>query len=76
MKATLEYDLPEDSEAFNVASKATDLYLVLWELDQLLMYKVKHGEGLSEDVYKAYDLLREKIRDMLFEHGCSLDMMS
>ena len=76
MKAILEYNLPEDSEAFNVASKATDLYLVLWELDQILRDKVKYGEGLSDDVYKAYDLLRDKIRDMLFEHGCSLDMMS
>ena len=62
MKATLEYNLPEDQEAFNVASKGTDLYLVIWDLDQLLRDKVRYGEDISEDRKEGYDLIRDKLR--------------
>ena len=43
MKAILEFNLPEDEEQFNVASKGMDWALVVWDIDQLLRNKLKHG---------------------------------
>ena len=36
MKAILEFDLPDDSGEFRLASTASDLYNTLWEMDQWL----------------------------------------
>jgi len=36
MKAILEFELPEDKEEFDAASKGMDWAIVAWDLDQLL----------------------------------------
>ena len=43
MKAILEFNLPEEEEQFNVASKGMDWALIVWELDQNLRNKLKYG---------------------------------
>ena len=42
MKAILEFNLPEDKEAFEIASKAMDWSLVVWEIEQQLRRKLKY----------------------------------
>ena len=59
MKATIEFNLPEDEEQFNVASKGMDWALVVWDIDQLLRNKLKHGAP-THHVH-----LLEELRDTL-----------
>ena len=59
MKAILEFNLPEDEEQFNVASKGMDWALIVWELDQTLRYKLKYGAP-THHVH-----LLEELRDTL-----------
>ena len=59
MKAILEFNLPEDEEQFNVASKGMDWALVVWDIDQLLRNKLKHGAP-THHVH-----LLEELRDTL-----------
>lgn len=75
MEAILKFNLPEDSEEFAVASRAQDLYFVIYDLDQYLRSELKYKE-LDEVTYKAYENIRDKLYDILEYHGCSLDMMS
>jgi len=75
MKAILEFSLPEDKEQFEVASKASDLYFVLWDLDQYLRGKVKYND-LSENEYTIYESTRDKLYELLEEYNCSMDMLS
>lgn len=75
MEAVLKFNLPEDSEEFAVASKAQDLYFVIYDLDHYLRSELKYKE-LDEATYKAYENIRDKLYDILEYHGCSLDMMS
>ena len=59
MKAILEFNLPEEEEQFNVASKGMDWALIVWELDQTLRNKLKYGAP-THHVH-----LLEELRDTL-----------
>jgi hypothetical protein len=77
MKAILEFNLPEDSEEHQVAVKARDLYLALWDIDQWLRGKVKYSEGKEfEDPEDALDKTREQLREIMSGYGLNFEMMS
>ena len=42
MEAILKFNLPEDEEQFNVASKAMDWSLLAWDLDQMIRSLLKY----------------------------------
>ena len=44
MKAILEFDLPEDKEEFEVASKAMDWSILAWHIDQFIRNKIKYEQ--------------------------------
>ena len=61
MKATLEFNLPEDQAEHYCAIKGADMLNVLWELKAELRSMLKYGE-LPEQQYEIV----EKIQDFLF----------
>lgn len=62
MKATLEFNLPEETEDFETASNGWKFKSVLYELETFLRSKVKYEE-LKEGEYEVY----YKVRDHLWE---------
>lgn len=68
MKAILEFELPEDKENFNAASRGMDWALVVWDMDQIMHKKVKYEE-LSDDSRKTIEELRLTMSDMLINRG-------
>jgi hypothetical protein len=75
MKATLEFNLPEDEERFNVASKAVDLYLALLDIHNEIRSHWKYEEH-SEEVYNIVEKIHDEFFEILTDHGLSLEMMS
>ena len=75
MKATLEFNLPEDQEPFAVASNATGFYFTLYYLDQKLRSWLKYDHDF-EDVDTALDEIREKLWDYMAKNNVSFDMLS
>lgn len=63
MKAILEFNLPEDQESFNVASRALDWAFALRDLDQGLRNFLKYGHE-----FKSADDAIEKIRKYIYEY--------
>jgi hypothetical protein len=55
MKATLEFDLPEDEQEHRYALAGRDALIALEEIDNWARGKIKHGEPSEE----AEELLRE-----------------
>ena len=49
MKAILEFNLPEDKQEFNLATKASDWWYVCWQMDQYLRKRLKYDNGITED---------------------------
>ena len=67
MKAILEFELPEDKEQFDVAAKAMDWALLVWDLDQSIRSLLKYHP--EEYDHKALDHIRDEIHDMMEERG-------
>ena len=68
MKAILEFNLPEDKEEFDAASRGMDWALVAWEIDQLLRNKLKYEEHVR-DTRNTLEELRKILNDMLADKG-------
>ena len=49
MKATLEFNLPEDQERFDFANNGFNYYMALSEMDQWLRSEYKYNE--KEEMY-------------------------
>jgi hypothetical protein len=71
MKATLEYNLPDDREDFDLACNGHKYYGVLWDFDQHLRSKIKYDESLSQEVHDTYQEIREKLREFMNDSDLS-----
>ena len=76
MKATLEFNLPDDQQDFDLATKGLKFWSVLWELDQSLRAKTKYAsDDLPKDKYDAYQEIREELRELISNNNISFDMV-
>ena len=65
MKAILEFNIPEDEVEYNIANKAKDLALVVWEFHQHMRSQIKyHG--------KDYEELWKEFNDICGERGVDI----
>ena len=72
MKATLEFNLPEDQAEYELCSKASDMYSVIWEMKQWLRGQTKYApdetsEETIDAMYKCLDKFNELINDLNLE---------
>lgn len=75
MKATIEFNLPEDQLEFDLMSKASKWYSLAWELDQHLRSETKYNsDNMNDEYYKALKDTRKKLHDLLNEEGLSFDL--
>lgn len=76
MKAVLEFNLPEDQQEFELATKGMKFWSILWDLDQSLRSKTKYAsDDLPQDKYDAYQEIREELRELMSENMISFDMV-
>ena len=73
MKAILEFNLPEDKQDFNLATKASDWWYVCWRMDQYLRKRVKYEESITEDQREVYEDMRGELWRMMNESNVSFD---
>lgn len=60
MKATLEFNLPEDSSEHLLAVSASELYSALCLIDHTIRNLIKHGD-LSDETRKELEAIRALI---------------
>ena len=69
MKATLEYNLPEEQYDLDCALKGHDWQMIVWDLDQKLRSKQKY-----EDIHTlTVDEVRDMIRQLMEDRNVSFD---
>jgi hypothetical protein len=74
MKAILKFDLPDDQDEYVMATQASAMHSVLWDMDQWLRSQTKYApDDMSEDTYKAFELCREQLREFINNNGINLD---
>jgi hypothetical protein len=75
MKAILKFNLPEDNTEFELATQASNMYSVLWDLDQWLRSNTKYApDSMPEDEYKAYERCRETLRELMNNENISFEL--
>jgi len=67
MKATLEFNLPEDQEEFKHVYNGFNYYMALVEMDQWLRSEYKYNG--KEDMYEV----REKLREIITDNNVKID---
>ena len=75
MKATLEFNLPEDNQEFKLATKGSDWWHVCWEMDQWLRSQYKHmpDAEYSEDKYETFEKCRDQLREIVYDNGLNFE---
>ncbi len=68
------FDLPEERHEYMLDAHANILYSVVWDtINHKLRNEIKHGEH-SDEVYKAYEDIREYMIDYLESEGINLNL--
>ena len=76
MKATLEFDLPEEHPDHILAVNGFRFALALEEFDNLLRGWNKYGTRKFESPEDAIDAARDALRDCMADRCVSLDMIT
>ena len=66
MKATLEFNLPEDQERFDFATNGFNYYMALCEMDEWLRSEYKYND--KEEMYAV----REKLNYFISENNVQI----
>jgi hypothetical protein len=73
MKATLEFNLPDDQVDFIDAVNGQRWRLMVWNFDQYLRSELKYNDKLSSEQYKVYEQVRDTLWQKMNEDNLSLD---
>ncbi len=71
--ATLTFTLPEEQSEHEHAIHGMDWALTVWDLDQWLRDRVKHGLD-SAEAKAAWDAARDALREILDGRGLTMEM--
>ena len=63
MKATLEFELPEEQEAYRATNNAIEYLSALMEIDNTIRSWIKHSD-LQDDTYQKLKTIRGMIPDL------------
>lgn len=72
MKATLEFNLPDEEAEYYCAIKGQDMLNVLWELKSELRSMLKYGE-LPDAQYEIVEKIQEFLISSLNDHEINLN---
>lgn len=74
MKATLEFNLPEDDHEFQMAIGGSKFHSVLWDMDQYLRGKIRYApDDMSEEVLNTWQHCREQLHEFMASYNVSFD---
>ena len=74
MEATLTFELPEDRVDFECATHGVAWATVVWDMDQWLRGKLKHGHDFKT-ADEALEVVRRALQETLDGDGLSLEVL-
>jgi hypothetical protein len=73
MKATLEFNLPEEAQEFRTAINGWKFKSVLNEINEDLRSKIKWQDDIPDEVRFALQAVRDDMYQRLSEHNINLE---
>jgi hypothetical protein len=78
MKATLEFNLPEEQMEFNRVNQSLDMACALFDILQLrkeLERRFESIDNTNNDVYPGIEAMADGIANILEEHNINIDRL-
>jgi hypothetical protein len=78
MKATLEFNLPDDQMEFNRVNQSLDMACALFDILQLRKELERKYESIaynSADIFDGIQFMAERIGEILEEHNINIDKL-
>lgn len=73
MKATIEFELPEDRDEYQMANDASKMYITLWDIKQLLRSKLKYNpDGLNAEQLEQWEIMQYEFYEILSKQNLNL----
>jgi hypothetical protein len=73
MKASLEFNLPDEEELFTMATNGHRAHFVLIDLDQYLRSRIKYAPDDELDaVIEAFQHIRTKLNDLCYTNSINI----
>ena len=69
MKAILEFNLPDEDNAYWCAVKGRDMFRMIFKLREELRQRYKYMDNLSDDARDELENTRKCISELLEEYG-------
>lgn len=71
MQVIMKFNLPDDKNALEVATKGEELALIIWELHQWLRenYKYDKGDITADDA----DKVNNKLKEIMLSYSLTFD---
>lgn len=69
---TMRFNLPEEETELEHALHGADAIIVLYEIDQKLRNRLKHGV-LTEEAHTELQEMRDLLREKCFDNGVNLN---
>jgi hypothetical protein len=73
MKATLEFNLPEEAQEFRTAINGWKFKSVLNEINEDLRSKIKWQDDMPDAVRQALQAVRDDMHQRLSDHNINLE---
>jgi hypothetical protein len=73
MKAILEFNLPEETESYELAMNGCHYLFALQELDNYLRSQLKYNDSLNEEQCHLIESIRTKLYEELNERGVTIN---
>ena len=74
MKATLEFNLPEDQNEYQMANDASNMFNALWDMSQWLRKQTKHiPDNMSDIELNTLEKCRKEFINVLINNNINLD---
>ncbi len=73
MKATLEFNLPEEAQEFRTAINGWKFKSVLNEINDDLRSKIKWQDDMPDEVRQALQAVRDDMHQRLSDHNINIE---
>ena len=73
MEVIIKFSDEDAAEDARVALDGWKWKHCVWQIDQELRNNLKYDENLPTDVYKAYESLRDRIREIVSDNNLTME---
>ena len=74
MKATLEFNLPEDDFEYKLCNQSSDMWSALREFNDYMRDELKYNDNLIQSEFERLEVVQTKFFEIIYNNNIKLDL--